>query len=208
MTEPESNISVHVQLRQATHDQHVRLNHHPMLSGLLQPAYPLVRYRCLIAAYFRIYRAIEEVIMRYVENSEGQFDYAARRKLSWLAEDLNYFQDTSFSHCNSPELRLPAVENAGQLIGILYVIEGSTLGGRVILRALSEHHSLCGSAGARFFQGYGEQTQSNWQEFLRFAESIGICENMRRAAIQSAREIFKLFEDALNECVSSERGKR
>lgn len=55
---PETVASVCEELRHATHAAHVRINHHPYLSGLLKAGYPLSKYQNLLAMYTALYAAI------------------------------------------------------------------------------------------------------------------------------------------------------
>ena len=55
-------------------------------------------------------------------------------------------------------------------IGCLYVLEGSTLGGQFILRALQERLGLSPDREARFFASYGKHVGSMWKSFGSFAE--------------------------------------
>ena len=57
-------------------------------------------------------------------------------------------------------------DNPDVALGSVYVLEGSTLGGRVITRHLSKA-SWWPAGGLQFFVPYGDNTVSNWQTFLR-----------------------------------------
>jgi heme oxygenase len=47
----------------------------------------------------------------------------------------------------------------------LYVIEGATLGGRIITRQLQTQLGLKPESGGAFFDGYGAQTGPYWKAF-------------------------------------------
>ena len=51
------------------------------------------------------------------------------------------------------------------MCGLTYVLEGATLGGRVISRHIERVLGLDAAHGARFFHGYGEQTGAMWKAF-------------------------------------------
>ena len=57
-------------------------------------------------------------------------------------------------------------DNPDTALGSAYVLEGSTLGGRVITQHLSKA-SWCPSGGLQYFNPYGDETGSNWQALLR-----------------------------------------
>ncbi len=79
-----SMVSNRLQLRQATHEYHARLNRHPFLKGLAKPVYPLADYQTLLLAYSLLYRSIEAVIRLFLQSSNVDFDYSEREKLPGL----------------------------------------------------------------------------------------------------------------------------
>lgn len=101
-------------------------------------------------------------------------------------------------------MNLPVINTVGQLVGALYVIEGSTLGGQLISRSLNQHLGLTLNTGARFFYGYGEQTALMWQSFIDFADCISGDETQCQAAEQSAWQTFQVFNQVLDDYVQQE----
>ena len=190
LSEP-SPTSLRVKLRDATHHQHVQLNQHPLLNGLMQADYPLSHYHKILLAYSQLYQALEAEIDAFINRHALDFDYHPRRKLPTLLQDLNCFNN--LPQLKSPPLNSPVINSLGQLIGILYVVEGSTLGGQHIARVLEKHHGLTPTAGAAFFYGYGEQTQSLWQDFIAFAETIANQAAQVDQALEIAGQTFDLF---------------
>jgi len=51
---------------------------------------------------------------------------------------------------------LPQLASLGRAFGVLYVLEGSTLGGRHIALALEKRLGLTAGNGAMFFNAYGD----------------------------------------------------
>ena len=58
---------------------------------------------------------------------------------------------------------LPETASLDQALGCLYVLEGSTLGGSIICRAVQQR--LGPSPGRSFFAGYGDRTGTMWNAF-------------------------------------------
>ncbi|MFA7398972.1 MAG: biliverdin-producing heme oxygenase [Sideroxydans sp.] len=188
-------------LRHATHQHHVQLNKHRLLAGLTGAAYSLEDYQQLLLAYHHIYQLLEERIDQFVGTHACPFDYAPRRKSPWLERDIAFFGRTSLAKHHLPPpgaLRLPDIGDVGQLTGVLYVIEGSTLGGQLISGRLAENHGLTSSGGACFFSGYGEQTAAMWQDFISFSETISGDAAHCRTAIDSACQTFQSFTRVLD----------
>jgi heme oxygenase len=88
----------------------------------------------------------------------------------------------------------------GALIGTLYVIEGATLGGQVISRHLYRHLGFSANAGARFFNGYGDEaaTQQQWTLFCQFADRSIETDTLLRSGQSAAVCVFKLMETNLD----------
>jgi heme oxygenase len=189
-------------LRSATHAAHVRINHHPFLAGLTKPGFARDKYQALLQAYYRIYEAIEHQIDAFSTANQVAMDYSARRKLPWLDADLRYLGLAPHSE-HWPLLRadIPALRDAGALIGTLYAIEGATLGGQVISRHLQSTLGMGANTGARFFNGYGDTpaTQARWQEFCQFANTIIGNADLVESAKGAAVAVFDLIERQLND---------
>ena len=187
-------------LRNATHTYHVQLNQHPLLTGLTKPDYPLASYRRLLLIYFHIYQALEDRISQFISTQSCLFDYTARYKLPWLSKDIAFFKDDPHASGNVPCLAMivPEIENIGQLIGTLYVLEGSTLGGQFIFRSVVNYHGLNNNQGACFFNGYGERSPLMWQDFLYFSDIILGDDTQCQAAKMAACQTFQLFKQVLD----------
>ena len=189
-------------LRDVTHDAHVRINHHPFLSDLIRPGFSIRSYKRLLGAYFHIYEAIEREIDVFVQAHTTDLQYDSRRKLSWLRADLQYLNvgPSATPRCGTLSHGLAPIPDVGALIGTLYVIEGATLGGQVISRHLHRHLGLSASAGARFFNGYGDEatTQQQWQLFCQFADRTIETDTLLRSGQSAAVCVFKLIEANLD----------
>jgi heme oxygenase (biliverdin-IX-beta and delta-forming) len=82
--------------------------------------------------------------------------------------------------------RLPPLETRAQLLGAMYVLEGSTLGGQVIARQLA----AAGIAGRTFFAGRAERTGPLWKQFTQLLETAAAPEDST-AIVASATLTFQ-----------------
>jgi heme oxygenase (biliverdin-IX-beta and delta-forming) len=189
----QESTRVQVRLRRISHPFHVRINHHPLLVGLTEPEYPLSSYLFVLKSYFHLYAALELRIQQFLQAHPVSFSYELKQP--WLQEDLIYFKA-------DPGVRpviFPEILNMGQLIGVLYPLEGASLGGQVVSRQLKNNLGLTSSQGARFFNGYGADTALKWGEFCQFADTVQHDEALCQAAENSALLTFGKFEEALND---------
>lgn len=118
------------------------------------------QYADLLGKLYGYYHALETALHPYLIHSEV-VDYAHRRKSGQLLEDLDKLNEKreNLAFCN----HLPDVNSYHSALGALYVLEGSTLGGKSIAAMLSARlNSLCGLG---FFQSYGESTYEMWTRF-------------------------------------------
>jgi heme oxygenase len=192
-------------MRAASHSSHVQINRHPLLLGLTSPDYSILSYRAVLIAYFHLFEKLETSIDNFVLNEQVSFDYSSRSKLPWIKEDLNFFGEDPYLETNLPTkaIEFPDITTVGQLIGVLYAIEGGTLGGQVISKNLHKNHNLLMHQGARFFNGYAESTRIRWDEFCRFADSIQNNIEQCKWAETFAVLTFNKFEEGLDDYYQS-----
>lgn len=81
---------------------------------------------------------------------------------------------------------LPPLHTKPALLGALYVLEGSTLGGQVLARQLAQ----AGISATTYFRGHGEQTGPLWKEFCQQLDQEVTSDN-RIETLHSAKLLFK-----------------
>ncbi len=191
--------TVRTRLRKATHSAHVRLNRNPTLHRLTEADLTLADYVKVVQAYDLFYKRLETRIAQAAPLIDDAFPYVSREKAGWLATDLDKLGIVTPAHPPSAETEwdFGVIDNIGQLAGVLYVIEGSTLGGQIIVRHLGKNLGLTRESGARFFHGYGADTEACWQEFCFWLESLSLQHNQIERAEQAARTLFSKLETLL-----------
>jgi heme oxygenase len=192
-----THVDARKMLQKGTHDAHVRLNRHPLLEQLTSSDYPLERYQQVIRAYFSCYGQIEAAIDEALSHWKIDFDYASRRKQPWLLQDMTWFG------ISPPAIRRPPapvlITDEHGVFGVLYTIEGSSLGGRLIAQRLATHFGLKAEHGARFFFGYGEMIDAYWNEIVSMLNTRLNQPHALSSAIRAANDTFQLIETCLDE---------
>lgn len=182
-------------LRVATRGPHRTLDHHPLLAPLLTHEVSVAQYGNALAALHGVYTRAEKWIFDCLDQQPGAFDYSARRKLPKLEADLALLHRQPVP-CG-PEITTPF--SIGSLVGILYTIEGSTLGGQVIARLLRQYAPP--GIPMQFFSGYGELTGQNWSAFMAFADSQ--CpESDYVVAVSASVNLFEAIKTHLDEALT------
>lgn len=90
--------------------------------------------------------------------------FEARRRAARLADDLAAL-GADLAPRRALAVRLPRTGTLAQALGSMYVIEGSTLGARVIGPRLQAGLGVTPQCGGSYFAGHGEQTGAMWREF-------------------------------------------
>lgn len=147
-----------------------------------------VNYTHLLRTHLVFHQALETAIDRHADFFQG-YEPEIRRKTPWLVADLAYLQET----LPAPVPELFANWSPVALLGATYVGEGSILGGTVIGRLLQQNEAIQPLlTHARFYQGYGPATGSNWKNFGAFLTQKGT--PVADDVVDSAGRAFTLYQ--------------
>ncbi len=147
-------IGLLARLRQATRPVHRELERHPLLRPLLSADLSRRNYVRVLGAFAAFYRDMEPGITAALDaltiQGETSTPYRYRPRLFVLQQDLDDL-DAQQAGVSAPLPRLPALQTPEALLGVLYVLEGATQGGRVIAPRLAQALNLGPAFGARYF---------------------------------------------------------
>ncbi len=151
-------------LRQATDQSHKDLESLPISVSIIKPDVTKTEYAAYLALMHDVVADTEENIFPLLEGIIA--DLKHRTKAAQIHADL-----AAMGVDNNAAHRRPITRNlkeisAGFALGIMYVVEGSSLGGRVILKNITASLGYDSDNGASYFAGYGGQTGSTWRNFL------------------------------------------
>ncbi len=181
------------ELRVATGHNHSRLERRlPFMSADLDIAW----YGRLMQAYYGFYAPLEQQLQQ-VEHLDSIIG-PTRYKASVLHQDLQALGLSCDQIRHLPRCgKLPVTDNRQQIIGVLYVIEGATLGGQILRRNARDQLGLEEQTGAAFLDVYGKATGVMWKSYLAHLAAIDAPEE-RALVIQAALDVFACFEDWLD----------
>ncbi|MFN3884508.1 MAG: biliverdin-producing heme oxygenase [Rhodocyclaceae bacterium] len=169
-------------LRAATKADHHALDHHPLLAPLVRPGLTLADYGRALAALHGPQAALEALLAGFAPAK----DFPPR--LPVLEADLAALGLPPQPLRAAP----PAADDDSSRIGLMYVLEGSNLGGAVIARQLARYLPRTPCA---FFSGGGGEER--WRRFWEFAFN---CEIGLAAACAAARAAFAFYRAHLDAC--------
>jgi heme oxygenase len=187
---------VRMALREGTAAAHERLHHLPPFQALGAGRLSRTGYVALLRRLLGFHRAVERQVAAAELALRAHGVVLEERKRSpLLLADLASLGAPVGSEEAVAEPQLPEFADAARALGCLYVTEGSTLGGRLLARALDP---LLGppevSAGRSFLLGHGARHGAMWQALCAALERCGTDLEERAAMSQAATEAFAAFE--------------
>lgn len=150
-------------------------------------------YIQLLELMYGFYAPLHEKLQAFTKQEQ--------RHAGNILDDIKYFTGSQAEempvHVNLPEINsLPAA------LGVLYVTEGSTLGGVIIAGMISKKLNLPVDKGFSFFNAYGGETQHKWKKFKEMLNgpfTPAEHEEIKKAAISA----FSTFNEWISEYESA-----
>ena len=173
--------SLRDELRVATADVHARLHLHAGLAAVAAKRIDVSGYRQLMLRLYGFYLPFE-IAARLAPVRSG-----------WLADDLTALATPGYrlataSLCST----LPRLDSPQAVLGALYVVEGSALGGRGLARQLNCILGDATLSGRRFFASDGADTGRAWRAFVDRLDRVA--HRDRTIVIDAAIATFCCFE--------------
>ncbi|WP_162815810.1 biliverdin-producing heme oxygenase [Microvirga aerophila] len=152
------------------------------------------RYRQLLIRFYGFHSAWEDVAMAKAPDPEF---FQRRCKAPLLVKDLQALglQSTDIERLPAchPLMPLGAPE---AVLGSMYVVEGSTLGGAIIARDVERSLGLTAETGCAYFRSYGRDIGPMWKSFgaMLLAASSPETDDL---IIEAASQTFNVMHDWL-----------
>jgi len=156
----------------------------------MDETFDLEAYRAYLERTFGFYQVAEEQLRQHGVWEALNLPASEREKLPILAEDIVLLGNIEPENIPNSDTG-PLFASLAEAVGGAYVLEGSTLGGRVISRQVQ---ALFGADVPRsFLECYGSSSGAKWQSFRaalsRFAGGV----ESEDEIIDGARETFRAF---------------
>jgi len=147
-------------------------------------------YVKLLHIFFGFYKPLQDQIDAVIDMKRMP-EYKTFRRAEWILDDLDAL---GFTAQHLPVCSLDfSISSAEDIMGALYVTEGSTLGGKVICKMIAASLQKNDTGGLRFFNAYGNETGSHWKNFLAKLDTFSNT-NGQQAIIDTAKNTFAGFQ--------------
>lgn len=177
----------HLRLREATRADHQRLESRTDILGRV--GRPDLR-RAVVEGFHLLHTEAEAALAPWLADLPG-LDFQARRRSGRLARDLVAVGGGS----RAEEAERQTVAGVAEALGRMYVLEGSTLGGQIIRRAVEARGD--DMLGLSFLDPYGARTGERWRAFLGVLDAHAATAADTDAMIAGARDGFRHAERRL-----------
>lgn len=197
MYHPDLREAVAAALKEKTMHAHEALE--ALLIPRLRQINSTAEYVRLLQTFYGFFSPLEGIIEQFLTIRQLP-DIHGRRKAVFLLDDIAAL-GFSTEHLATTS-HLPLITNEAQAWGALYVLEGSTLGGRGITRMLRKQ---CGGLSLNhltFFNGYGEATGPMWLRFQEALNGLEYTDSELAATIQAANDTFLNFKTWIEETLA------
>lgn len=156
---------------------------------LTSDALTLGSYHQTLVRFHGFYRPLEIGVHAVGGWAARGLDLSRRWKTPLLEADLRTFavgDHDALSVCT----KLPPHDTVASAFGCLYVLEGATLGGQIISRALERSLGITPQTGGQFFYGYGDRTGKMWHEFRAALATHSIGPSDSDEIVSAAKDTF------------------
>jgi heme oxygenase len=183
-------------LRTQTSVSHRQLEENELSGRILLTNVDLAHYQAYISRMYGVVAGCEKTVFPVLLSVFP--DLQKREKSMLIVNDLKITGLADMGLRQLPVCNF-TFSTIAEALGIMYVLEGSTLGGKVLYKNIHKSLGLDSTSGASFFWGYGTETGNMWKGFIsRFSDYV-ITNNCEQEVISSAIQTFKTIDEWLSQ---------
>lgn len=183
-------------LRTSTADCHKQLELNSLSLALLSDNVNENIYCSYLTRLYNFVKGFEQFV--YPALSHHFFNISDRKKALFIEADLKAHHIAVDNNITLKEAFFrdiyPGVYAAA---GALYVLEGSTLGGQIIVKHLQKTMPP-GFKNTAYFSAYQQKTGSMWKEFLQQLTALPQSKQQEQQIISGAITTFKIIDGLLS----------
>jgi len=178
-------------LKDATKPHHDELEQLMFVGQIMDGSLTPMQYQKLLVANYLTHVYFEEYIYSHLSPAlQEELGISERVKLPALLKDVEELLiPIPVYNAGQNALPMPAADDAS-LLGAMYVLEGATLGGHVIVkRLLINPHLQQLDLNYHYYQVYGQELINKWKLFCQVLNTR-VAEADYDKAVQSASAMF------------------
>ena len=202
-----STPSIMARLKAETNELHRDAERRRLQQSLVKGDLDRDLYVGFLGQMYLVHRALEGRIEAAMD-SHRAFSAVVRdyqMRTSHLHNDLGYFKADiqQLEPVKSTSALLETIDrtaatNPVALLGMHYVLEGSTNGSKFIAAALRPAFGL-ENQGVTYMDPHGEHQRERWAEFKRDMDAVGFTATEADTIVEAAKAVFKAVADISDE---------
>jgi len=195
-------------LKTATADLHQAAESSPLQRQFVKGELPRELYATFLGQMYLVHAALEQAI-RDASASHPGFATVIREyhdrepqlceDLAFLGVELADITAIAATTAMLADVARTAADQPVALLGMLYVLEGSTNGSKYIARAIRKAYQLEQGPGVAYLDPHGELQQDRWQAFKTDMDSVGFTEGETEAIVATAKGMFRAITEISDE---------
>jgi len=203
-------------LKASTQSLHTAAERHPLQADLLKGRLPLATFAALHAQYLLVHRSLERHL-ESLRDADESFraiieDHHFRvplfeRDVTDLRLDAASIAPAEATRRFIAFLDRAAADSPIALLGMFYVLEGSTNGAKYVAMAMNRAYSLAGR-GISALDPHGEAQHERWTACRAALDAAArtLDESDRAAILDAARATFQYAIDVMDACAAARGG--
>jgi heme oxygenase len=183
------------ELKIQTRSQHDSVEGNTFGKAMMSGTMELEQYKEFLQKFYGFHWTLEQALAGF-DWSEVGINFDERRKIAFLEQDLRALGLTDADIALLPKADdLPPMNTLEEAVGVMYVMEGSTLGGQIQARQVQKMFGFGAENGAAYFSSYGANVGVMWKAY---SEAIvrAASDNVAKEAtiIAAAKATFAALE--------------
>lgn len=148
-------------------------------------------YEQLISVNHKFFSSFESAVHHKISELSSELNLDNRKRAHLAAKDLEHLG--IIQNLNSADVQ---IGNPAEAAGMMYVMEGSSLGGNMIRKQLQRQPDFA-DYPLHFFGAYAENTGKMWKNFKDFIDS-GVFSGQEQHVISGAKKAYQFLLENSN----------
>jgi len=183
-------------LKKETDQLHKEVEKNSLARFILDQSITVEKYTHFLLQNYYSYLEIEQQLIANKQLApDTLLSFISNEKSDALYKDIAYLSDHDLL---SDEEFSFSMSSTAALIGALYVIEGSMLGGLLISKRLKNCKHLEEVKEFHFFGKNPEQSLTRWKTFTKVVEELSFSEEQQQHGALAAKNAFMCFKKYQN----------
>ncbi|TVZ53328.1 biliverdin-producing heme oxygenase [Dokdonia sp. Hel_I_53] len=180
-------------LKADTFEIHKEVEKDNLAKFIMDESITQTQYEILLRQNFKVYKAVEDFVNSHYDILPQELKaFTGYEKTNRLAKDIN-----SFSNLPLPQpYKIASNRDLATVIGLLYVIEGSMLGGMMMSKKIQSCAHLSHIDTHHFYHSNVKESAARWKNFKAVLTSITFSDQESENAVASAMKTFSLFQES------------